>query len=159
MSLRIDRFTWIVIIVVLALLVAAVVTVSRRGQAPAAPLEYRTADAPETPIYNAFIAMQRGDISTAREQYSKRILDELKRSNYDPFSGRGYVDQQNARRLRIVDTQIDPNNPDNAVVTIVVDSYYPGGLFGGGNTSSQRRAIQVVREDGKWKIDTDEYFY
>jgi hypothetical protein len=159
MSLRIDRFTWIVILVVLALLVAAIVTVSRQGQTAGAPLEYRTEDAPETPVYNAFVAVQRGDIATARAQYSQRILAEQAKNNYDPFSGRGYIDERNARRLRIVETAPNAQNPDAALVTIVIDSYYPGGLFGGGSTSSQRRALQVIREDGQWKIDTDEYFY
>jgi hypothetical protein len=158
MSLRIDRFTWIVILVVLALLVAALVTVSRRGQEPAATPEYRSDDAPDTPVYNAFVALQRGDIATARTQYSQRILDTHK-DDYDPFSGRGYVDEGGSRRLRIIETKIDPNDPNRAAVTIVIDSYYPGGLFGGGNTSSMRRTVQVVREDGKWKLDTDEYFF
>jgi hypothetical protein len=157
MSLRIDRFTWIVILIVVALLVAAVVTVSRRGQEPTAPPAYRSDDAADTPVYNAFVAIQRGDFATARAQYSKRVLESQK-DNYDPFSGRGYVDERGSRRLRIIETQIDPNDPNKATVTIVIDSYYPGGLFGGGNTSSMRRTVQVVREDGKWKLDTDEYF-
>jgi hypothetical protein len=157
MNLRIDRFTWIVIGIVVALLVAAVVTVNRNAQ-PEPPAEYRTDDSPETPVYNAFLALRRGDIATARAQYSQRILEQHK-DDYDPFVGRGYVDEQMARRLRILSTEIDSQDPNKALVTIVIDSYYPGGLFSGSNTSSMRRTLQVIREDGQWKLDTDEYFY
>jgi hypothetical protein len=158
MSLRIDRFTWIVILLVAALLAAAVITVSRdRGQGVSST-SYMTGDDPATPVYNAFVALQNGDIAMARQQYSKRILDNMAKNNYDPFSGRGYTDNP-SRRLRIVETRIDENNPDQAQVRIVVDTYYPGGLFGGGNTNSMQRTLEVVREDGQWKIDTDEFFY
>jgi hypothetical protein len=124
-----------------------VFTVNRSAQ-PEAPAAYRTADSPETPVYNAFLALQRGDIATARAQYSRRILDQQE-ENYDPFVGRGYIDDRTSRRLRIISTEIDPENPDKALVTIAIDSYSPGGLFGGGYTSSMRRTIQVIREDGQ----------
>jgi hypothetical protein len=159
MNLRIDRFTWIIILIVVALLVAAVVTVSLRGGQTAQPEEYQTADDPTTPVYNAFLALERGDIATAREQYSRRILEEQRKNNYDPFTSRGYTDQRTSRRLRILEVSIDPDDPNKALVTIVIDTYYPGGLFGGGNTSSLRRTVQIVREDDRWKLDTDEYFY
>jgi hypothetical protein len=158
MSLRIDRFTWIVILLVAALLAAAVITVSRdRGQ-DAAQTSFMTEDDPAAPVYNAFVALQNSDIATAREQYSQRIRDDIAENNYDPFSGRGYMDNQ-SRRLRIIETKIDDNNSNRAQVSIVVDTYYPGGLFGGGTTSSMQRTIEVIREDGQWKIDTDEFFY
>src|SRR3712207_6432096 len=128
MNLRIDRFTWIVILVIVALLVAAVVTVNR-GSQPAQLEEYRTADEPTTPVYNAFLALQRGDVATARAQYSKRILDEHRQNNYDPFTGRGYLNDRTSRRLRIVETNVDTDDPNQALVTIVVDTYYPSGLF------------------------------
>jgi hypothetical protein len=159
MNLRIDRFTWSIILIVVALLVAAVVTVSLRSGQTARPEEYRTADDPTTPVYNAFLALERGDLATAREQYSQRILDEQRKNDYDPFTSRSYTDERTSRRLRILNASIDPNDPNQAAVTIVVDTYYPGGLFSGGNTSSLRRTVQVVREDGRWKLDTDEYFY
>jgi hypothetical protein len=158
MALRIDRFTWIVILIVVVLLAAAVITVTRSGSQDAPPASYMTEDDPATPVYNAFVALENGDIATAREQYSKRIRDDIAKNNYDPFSGRGYTDNR-SRRLRIVETKIDENSPDRAQVTIVVDTYYPGGLFSGGNTTSMQRTIEVIREDGQWKIDTDEFFY
>ncbi|RIK43093.1 MAG: hypothetical protein DCC55_06820 [Chloroflexi bacterium] len=158
MGIRFDKFTWVVILVVLLLLVAAVVTVNR-SQGEPAELAYRTDDDPATPVWNAFVAFQRGDISTARAQYSSRLLDEQRRNGFDPFTGRGYMDDRTAQRLRIAGVELDPADPDRAYVTITIDRYYPGGLFGGGSTSSSRRTLQVVREEGAWKLDTDEYFY
>lgn len=159
MQVRIDKFTWVVIVIVVALLVAAVFTVNRTTGDAATSVDYRTADEPATPVYNAFVAMQRGDSATAREQYSKRILAEQAKTTYDPFLSRGYIDNRNARRLRIVATQPDADNPNLALVTIVIDSYYPGGLFSSGSTSSMSRTLQVIREDNVWKLDTDEYFF
>jgi hypothetical protein len=158
MGIRLDKFTWVVTLVVLLLLVAAVITVNR-SQGEPAELTYRTADDPATPVWNAFVALQRGDISTARTQYSQRLLDDQQRNGFDPFTGRGYVDDRQAQRLRMVEVEIDPADPARAYVTVAIDRYYPGGLFGGGNTSSSRRTLQVVREEGAWKLDTDEYFY
>ncbi|MCL4859452.1 MAG: hypothetical protein KJZ93_08595 [Caldilineaceae bacterium] len=159
MQIRIDKFTWVVILIVVALLAAAVVTVNRTSGDNVPPTTYRTADEPATPVYNAFVAMQRGDAATARAQYSQRILAEQAKTNFDPFLNRGYIDGRNARRLRIMETQMDANDPNRALVTIAIDSYYPGGLFSGGSTSTMRRTLQVIREDGVWKLDSDEYFY
>lgn len=158
MGIRFDKFTWVVTLVVLLLLVAAVITVNRSRGEPA-ELTYRTADEPATPVWNAFVALQRGDVATARAQYSSRLLDDQRRNGFDPFTGRGYGDNRTAQRLRIVEAEPDLASADRAYVTIVVDRYYPGGLFGGGNTHSSRRTLQVVREEGAWKLDTDEYFY
>ncbi len=156
MGIRIDKFTWIVLLGVGLLLVAAIVTVSRGGSSETA-LTYRTADEPATPVYNAFVALQQGEVARAREQYSARILAGHE-DGYDPFSGRTYS-SQSARRLRILESEIDTADPNLAYVTIVIDSYYGGGLFGGGGTSSSRRTLQVLREDNQWKLDTEEYFY
>lgn len=159
MNLRFDKFTWGVVLVVALLLIAAVVTVSRTNQQATEPEEYRTADEPATPVWNAYLAMQRGDIVKARDQYSERILADHKENNYDPFTNRGYVDDRTATRLRILETQIDPDDADLAFVTFSLDRYYPGGLFDSGNTSSSKRTIEVIREDDRWKVDTDEYFF
>ena len=61
MHLRIDRFTWIVIGVVLLLVVAAVVTVNLTGGKTESPANYRTDDSPDTPVYNAIVAVQAGE--------------------------------------------------------------------------------------------------
>jgi hypothetical protein len=77
---------------------------------------------------------------------------------YGPLRGSYYSDQT-ARRLRILKSELDPKNPDRAYVTAAVDTYAGGGLFDSGSTWSSERVVEVVREDGVWKINTQEYFY
>ena len=60
MQLKVDKFTWAVILIVAALLVAAVVTVNRTGGQDTDNLAYRTDDTLLTPIHNAFVAFERG---------------------------------------------------------------------------------------------------
>jgi hypothetical protein len=157
MGLRFDKFTWVVIGVVGLLLVAALLMATLRNEP--GQVAYQTEDAPATPVYNVFVALRKGDLVTARQQYSQRVLDEQKKNNYDPLSSRGYSDDRTARRLRILTTAIDASDPNKATVEFAVDTYYAGGLFRGGDTASYRRTVAVVREEGRWKLDTDEYFF
>ena len=161
MGVKLDRFTWAMIGLVALLLVAAVVTVNLGQGASTEELAYVTEDAPSTPVTNAFIALQKGDPFKAREQYSTRVLDEMKDTGMeDPFNRTYYSDSDTAQRLRVVSVQFNEDDPDQAAVTFVVDTYQRrGGPFGGGATWSNRRSVQVVREDGQWKIDTAEMFY
>jgi hypothetical protein len=154
--MRLDKFSWFIVIAVVLLLIAAVVSVNLSGRGDT--LEYVTEDAPTTPVQNAFVAVQRGEFSQAREQYSARVLEELSSSTgYDPFSG---VNMTNtARRLRILDVSISPSNPDRATVTYAIDTFYRNsGPFGSGSSWSREGIVEVVREGGVWKIDSSEYF-
>lgn len=158
MKLRLDKFTVAVLLVVGLLLVAAVITVNR-SSSPAAQ-EYRTDDAPETPVVNAFLALQQGDLATARKQYSQAVVaraDEDKA--YGPLSGQTYYPTDSSRRLRLVETRLDPDDSNRAYVTAAVDNYSTGGIFNSGSTWTTERVIEVVREDGAWKINVDEFFY
>ena len=158
-SLKPDKFTWIVAAIVVLLLAAAVITVNRTNPSATTPLTYRTDNTPETPIYNAFVAGQNGEFFKAREQYSQGVLEQIKRDDYDPFIN-SYRDSNTTRQLRIVSVDIDASDPQRAVVTMVEDVFYSGGGFlGSGNTWSNRRTIPVVQEDGVWKIDAGEFFF
>ena len=64
-----------------------------------------------------------------------------------------------ARRLRIVAVQPDPDDPDRALVTFVIDTYSRGGPFGAGSTWSREVTVEVVREEGAWKINAQEFFF
>lgn len=157
MGVRFDRFTWIAISVVVLLVAAAAVTVSVTGGRGWDNSEYLEEDVPAAPIVNAFVALEDGDLFVARDQYTERVLNEISRQDFSPFTGRAA--DRGARRLRIIDQQIDPDNPDQALVTFVQDSYSRGGLFGSGNTWSRRAVVEVVREEGQWKINSQEFFY
>lgn len=156
--MKLDKFTWAVIGVVLLLLVAAVVTVNVTGGEGAEAQQYIADDKPEAPVYNAFLALQRGDVTKAREQYSQAILAEFsKDGGYDPLVGRGA--QSGNRRLRILKAEVIENDPNRALVTYALDSYYEGGFLGSGSTSSYESTIEVIHEDGAWKINTQEAFW
>jgi hypothetical protein len=157
-QLRLDKFTVAVLVVVGLLLVAAVITVNRAGSAPTQ--EYRSDDAPETPVVNAFLALQQGDLATARRQYSQAVLaraDEDK--SYGPLSGQTYYMGDSSRRLRLIETRLDPDDSDRAYVTVAIDNYNTGGVFNSGSTWTNERVVEVVREEGAWKINIDEFFY
>jgi hypothetical protein len=156
-KLRLDKFTLVVLAVVGLLLVAAVVTVSR-GSSPTEQA-YRTDDAPETPVVNAFLALQKGDLAKARQQYTQAVLGRTEKDpGYGPLRGQAYYGEP-SRRLRVTETRIDPDDPNRAYVTATVDNYSTGGLFSSGSTYSSERVVEVVREDGAWKINVEEYFY
>ncbi|MBK8050313.1 MAG: hypothetical protein IPK16_26340 [Anaerolineales bacterium] len=157
MKLKLDKFTWIVLALVAILLVAAVVTVSRSGAQQ--PLEYRTDDSPEAPVVNAFIAFQKGDMAVARRQYSAQVLKEVDSvTGYGPLRGEPYYGDA-SRRLRLIETNVDDQNPDRAYVSFAIDNYSTGGLFNQGQTWSTDRVVEVIREDGAWKINAQEFFY
>jgi hypothetical protein len=156
-KLRLDKFTLVVLAVVGLLLVAAVITVSR-GNAPTEEA-YRTDDVPETPVVNAFLALQKGDLAKARQQYTQAVLDRTEKDpGYGPLRGQAYYGDA-SRRLRVTETRIDPDDPNRAYVTAAVDNYSTGGLFNSGSTYTSERVVEVVREDDAWKINVEEYFY
>jgi hypothetical protein len=156
-KLRLDKFTLVVLAVVGLLLVAAVITVGR-GNAPTEQA-YRTDDVPETPVVNAFLALQKGDLAKARQQYTQAVLDRTEKDpGYGPLRGQAYYGDA-SRRLRVTETRIDPDDPNRAYVTAAVDNYSTGGLFNSGSTYTSERVVEVVREDDAWKINVEEYFY
>ncbi|MCC6457331.1 MAG: hypothetical protein IT328_20420 [Caldilineaceae bacterium] len=156
--MKLDKFTWAVIGVVLLLLVGAVVTVNMTGGSGAETQEYLPLDTPEAPVYNAFLALQRGDYTQARAQYSQATLDQFAKDNYDPFAGRS-TSPTSSQRLRILKSEPIADDPDRAIVTFVQDTYNQGGLFGSGSTWSREGTVEVVREDDGWKINTQEFFW
>lgn len=161
MQLRLDRFTIVVLVVVGALLAAAIFTISRTNNS-GAPTAYVTADAADTPVINAFLALQNGDIPKARAQYSAEVLarvDSTESGSYGPLRGQPYGYSDTNRRARVLKVQIDDDDPARAYVTVAIDTYSSGGLFDSGSTWSSERVIEVVREEGVWKLNSEEYFY
>lgn len=156
--MKLDKFTWSVIGVVLLLVVAAVVTVNVTGGAGLQAQEYMALDTPEAPIFNAFLALQRGDLTKARGQYSQQVLDSFTKDGYDQLSGRS-TSSNNNQRLRITKSEVVADDPDRALVSFVIDNYNQDGLFGSGSTWSREGVIEVVQEDDGWKINSQEFFW
>jgi hypothetical protein len=158
MRLKFDAFTWVVIAVVVALVAAAVVTVNAGSPFGSGELDYMEENTPAAPVYNAYIAVQRGDAAEARAQFTDAALAEHDKRGYDPIAQNisFYANDQGSRRVRIV--QVQEENPDEALVTVVEDTYSGGGLFGR-STWSNQRVIRVARVDGVWKIDDPNMFY
>ncbi len=155
--MKIDKFTWAVVAVIALLVVAAVISVTTSGGA-SDEVAYLEDGSPEAPIHNAFVALQRGDRTRARAQYSQEVLDQLDgEQGWDPFSQT--MSGQSARRMRITTVEPDPEDPDRALVSFVIDTYNRGGLFGAGNTWSRAGTVEVVQEEGVWKINTQEFFF
>ena len=92
-------------------------------------------------------------ICTARTGTGPRLKTSPSRTGTAPRA------DTTARRLRIVEVETDPADENRALVTFVQDTYSQGGLFGGGNTWSRRGVVEVVREEGEWKINAQEFFY
>lgn len=159
MNIRLDKFTITVLAIVGLLIAAAVITVNLNAGGEA-PETYRTEDAPETPVYNAFLALKSGDIATARAQYSKQVLEEAAgERGYGPLRGESYIYGDSVRRMRIINVNTDPQDANRAYVTVAIDVYSTGGLFNSGSTWTSERTVEVIREDGAWKINAQEYFY
>ncbi len=154
---KMDRFTLIVILLVVLVLAGAVVTVNLTQSAGWGEPTYVDENSPEAAIQNAFVAFQRGDLARARQYYSSRVLSEENRPPFPGEEGFYYPRNQQDRRLRIV--RVEYVSEDEALVTIAIDYFNPGGLFEPSSIWSSERVIKVVREDGEWKIDTPEFFY
>ncbi len=156
MGLKIDRFTWGIILGVLLLIAGAVITVVTTGGRGWQSDDYLNEDTPGAVVHDAFLAFIRNEPDVAMSHYSKKVLDDDKNP---PFRERfSYYDSgRPARRLRILDVDINEDE-DKAYVSLAIDNFYQGGLFDSG-TSTYRRTVPLVREDGAWKIDTAEFLH
>lgn len=160
MRLHIDRFTWIVIAVVVALVVGAVLTVNFTSRTAGAPSAYMEENVPEAPVYNAILAVQNGDLVRARAEHTQQVLDKFEKDKFDPIAGyaTNYMNDNAARRVRVISVQDGTADSGEAFVTIVEDNFAGGGLFGP-NTWSNQRIIRVAMENGEWKVDDTTLFY
>lgn len=161
MGLRLDKFTVAIIALVAILLAVAVFTVNRAGGPSIAA---RTDDSPEATIINAYLALQKTDVTEARSWYSTQVLEEVDSDDNIGSCLRtdtSYPCNANTnQRLRVIQVEPDSSNADRMKVTIAIDNYYDGGPFGGSSVySGGERVVLVVREDNRWKIDQLEYFY
>ncbi|MCB0115067.1 MAG: hypothetical protein R2873_01225 [Caldilineaceae bacterium] len=156
MPLKMDRFTWIVVGLVVLLLAAAVITlsISNRGAADATP-NYLDEDSPSAAVYNAYVAFLNNDVTTARQYYSADVLAQAEENR--TFEDRFYYGRTQNQRLRILN--VEERGDSEAIVSIAIDRYSGGGIFNSGSTWTDRQSIPVTREADGWKIDSLVLFY
>lgn len=152
MGMKIDRFTWSIILIVLLLIAGAIVMVTASGGRGWTTDDYLNEDTPAAVVHDAFVAFVRNEPAIAANYYSAKVLadDENKASFAERVSY--YDSNRQNQRLRILKVDI---NDDTAYVTLAIDRFRPGGLFDSGSTWTDRRTIPLVREEGAWKIDTE----
>jgi len=156
MGIKIDRFTLGIILGVLLLVIGAVITVTVTGGRDWQSAEYLNEDTPEAVVHDVFLASVRNEPDVAMSHFSRDVLEDTGKTGFREYFN--YYDSvRSARRLRILDVDISEDG-DRAYVTIAIDYFRQGGLFDSG-TSTYRRTIPLVREDGAWKIDTTDLFY
>jgi len=151
-----DRFSWIVIGVVGLLLLAAVgVATLRPGQGAAAQEVYLEQDTPEGVVHDAYVAYLSQDSVKMESYYSKRVQAIFKKDNQRPTSN--YYPDQQSRRMRV--ESVKNLAADQATVIFAIDTYSPGGLFDQGNVWTNRQTLMLIREDGGWKIDSENFYF
>lgn len=157
MPLKIDKFTWAVVGVVVLLLVGAVLTSVLTGQHEGvSENEYVDEDTPEAAVRNAYVAFRNTDPTAARRYYSSSVLADMeKNGTFNQFHN--YSDSNAEQRLRILGVEM--RGADEAAVTIAIDRYSGGGLFNSGSTWTERQTVPLIREEGAWKINTLLFFY
>jgi hypothetical protein len=163
MRLKIDLFTWGVIGVVVALVIAAVLTVNLADDSVIDLRTQLSGDSPAAPIVTAILAVQEGNVASARAQFTQDVLDEYEERGYDPISNAASfaANDQGSRRLRVIDVSAVQEGEDGetlAFVTLAEDTFSGGGLFGS-STWSNQRIIRVEQVDGVWLVDDPNLFY
>jgi hypothetical protein len=157
MSLKMDKFTWAIVVVVIVLLVSAVATIGfTGGEGWRSQEAYKDEDSPVAAVHNAYVAYLQGDPITGRQYYSKSVLEEDDRSDLFRTRYGGYYVGDRNQRLRIL--SVETPTEDTALIAIAIDRYTGGGLFDSGSTWTERQTLPLVREDGSWKINTLVFF-
>lgn len=155
-----DRFSWIVIAVVGLLLLAAVgVAVVRPDQGAPAQEVYLEEDTPEGVVHDAFVAFLRRDSERLKSYFSQRVRDSYDKENRWPAFE--YYPGSGSRRMRI--ERVEMLSDNRATVSIAIDTYSPGGLFGQSNVWTNRQTVTLVREahgqEEHWRIDSENFYF
>ncbi len=152
-----DRFTWMVILIVILLIAGAVVLVNVGGARFLGPGEYLDQDSPTAAVHNLFVALLRQDSAKARAYLSARALEQINKQGL-PFPDLPgiYLGDRTNVRVRIL--EVEQVEPDKAEVTVAIDHFSSGGFLGEGEVWTQTETLTVVREDGVWKVDLPSWY-
>jgi len=133
------------ILVLVVVAVAAVVLLGSRGAVDL------PADSPEGVVQRHLAAHEKGDHEEAWGYFSADVQEEMPLDTYRRTAGEfGAYRDFGSRRILFDESEVDG---DRARVHLTVEEFYDGGPFGGGETFRSGRVIDLVREDGAWRID------
>jgi hypothetical protein len=141
----VTRFTWGIVIGVLALVAVSI------GLAVLLPRGQPTPDlsTPDGVVLAYGLAMQRGDAEAAWELLSTEAQGRTTRERFIARAG-GFIPNYERVRVSVEDTR---ETGDTARVQLVRTFSGAGGPFGlGGGPTSTRSAVSLVRENGAWRI-------
>lgn len=141
-NVRRPRLAWglaALIVGALALVVVALVAIPRGGRPP----ELAPASTPEGVVQRFFDATYRGDYVAAYAMLSDATRRELSLAD---FQARMRYERES--ELRVDDVAL---HGETATVTVTVTHYNPGGLFGGGEWSTQYDLL-LERDGDTWRI-------
>jgi hypothetical protein len=141
------RVVAIALAIVAVLVVLAVVTILAFG---GGVREY-PAGTPEATVQAYVRALDSGDVAGAYTQLSTRLKAILSQSGFADRAamyGYGYGDTM-GRVVRIDRTDV---RDDRATVFLTVETYYGGGGLTP-NRSTVHPSLQLVRENGAWRLD------
>jgi len=151
-----DRFSWIVIVAVGLLLLAAVgVATLRPGQDAASQEVYLEQDTPDGVVHDAFVAFLQQDSVRMKSYFSQRVRDAFEQN--DRWPNLDYFPDSSSRRMRI--ERVEMISEDRATVAIVVDNYNRGGFLAQSNVWSSRQTLTLIREEDHWKIDSENFYF
>lgn len=151
MTTALSRQLTIIVVAVLALLavtVAVVLLAGRNGTT-----EY-PADTPEGAFQRYLAAYEEGDYETAYGYFSERVREDVTLADFRSFSG-AFGPMATSHRVMLDESSADSGDSDRTRLRLIVEYYFEGGggLYGGSGSFQQPLEVNMVREDGEWRID------
>jgi hypothetical protein len=126
-------------LIVVALLVAVA--------APAQPTTY-TRGTPEAAFQDFYSSWEARDLDAAYAALSDDVRSQLTLAEYRHMDTDMTWAREQGRRVVLLDSRV---TGDRAVLDLRIDQFSEGGL--GGDRSSWQRSVNLVREQGVWRID------
>jgi hypothetical protein len=116
--------------------------------APVRPAVYAPGT-PEAAFQDFYAAWEDRDLETAHAALSTEVRRDLSLADYRRMDSEMTWMRDEDRRVVLLSSRIDD---DRAVLDLRVDQFSGGGGLGG-DRSSWERSVNLVREDGDWRID------
>lgn len=137
-------------VILLAVAVAAVAGLALLLVVAASrPVTQFAADSPEGAFQAYLVAWDARDLDAAYATFSERVQGSLSPDEYRMIAS-GY-DGGGERRVVLLASAV---HDDRATLDLRIDELGGGGLFGGQSVYSSTITVDLVRENGSWRLDT-----